>query len=102
MTINTTGRAEFSRLLSFHRALEQWAGQEVEWFANAAQTVIGTIAFTATDNRWNSVVLRKNKQGRFQACRRMENLFSRAVARGDCLQAMRRPDLCANDFHGRG
>ena len=43
MAIRSTGRAEFIRRLSLHDDLERWVGREVEWFANAAGNVIGTI-----------------------------------------------------------
>jgi hypothetical protein len=101
MTIRATGRAEFIRRLSLHSDLERWVGKEVEWFADAAGNVIGTIALAARDSGWNYLVLRKNKLGNFRASNRRENLFSLDVARVDCLQAMGMTDSSANDLHGR-
>jgi hypothetical protein len=101
MAIRATGRAEFIRHLSLHSDLERWIGKEVEWFADAAGNVIGTIALAARDRGWNYVVLRKNKLGGFQAFARRENLFSLDEARVDCLQAMGMTDRSANDLQGK-
>ena len=102
MAIRDTGRAEFIRRLSLHGDLERLIGKEVEWFANAAGDVIGTIALAVRDGGWNYVVLRKNKLGNFQATSRGDNLFSLDEARVDCLQAMGKTDGSArNDLHGR-
>jgi hypothetical protein len=102
MAIRDTDRAEFIRRLSLLGDLERLIGKEVEWFANAAGNVIGTIALAARDRGWNFVVLRKNKLGNFQASDRRENLFSLDEARMDCLQAMGMTDCNApNDLPGR-
>jgi hypothetical protein len=102
MAIRATGRPEFIRRLSLHSDLERWVGKEVEWFADAAGNVIGTIALAARDRGWNYVVLRKNKLGNFRASNRRENLFSLHGARADCLRAMRMTDGSAsNDLPGR-
>jgi hypothetical protein len=102
MTIRATGRSEFIRRLSLHSDLERFVGKEVEWFANAAGTIIGTIALAARDRGWNYVVLRKNKLGNFRASNRREDLFSLHGARADCLQAMGMTDCSApNDLPGR-
>jgi hypothetical protein len=101
MAIRATGRAEFIRLLSLQSDLERWIGQEVEWFADAAGDVIGTIALAARDRGWNYVVLRKNRLGNFQASYRREDLFSLDEARADCLQAMGMSDSSATDLQGR-
>ena len=101
MAIRATGRAEFVRRLSLHGDLERWVGKEVEWFADAAGNVIGTIALAARDRGWNYIVLRKNKLGNFQASNRREDLFSLDEARVDCLQAMRMTDSSATDLQGR-
>lgn len=101
MAIRATGRAEFIRRLSLHSDLERLIGKEVEWFANAAGNVIGTIALAARNRGWNYVVLRKNKLGNFRAFNRREDLFSLEEARVDCLQAMGMTDSSANDPHGK-
>ena|ERR1035437_2540934 len=101
MAIRATGRTEFIRRLFLLGDLERLIGMEIEWFANAAGNVIGTIALAASDRGWNYVVLRKNRLGNFQAFNRRENLFSLDEARVDCLQAMGMTDTNANDLHGR-
>jgi hypothetical protein len=101
MAIRATGRAEFIRRLSLQSDLERWIGKEVEWFADAAGNVIGTIALAARDRGWNYVVLRKNRLGNFQASNRREDLFSLDEARVDCLQAMGMADSSATDLQGR-
>jgi len=51
-------------------------GEQVEWFANKAKNLIGTIALTKVGRSWNFAVLRRNKLGNFQVCDIGQNFFN--------------------------
>ena len=51
-------------------------GVQIEWFANKAQDLIGTIALTKAGRSWNFAVLKRNRQGNFQVCDIGENFFN--------------------------
>ena len=51
-------------------------GEQIEWFANKAKNLIGTIALTRTGRSWSYAVLRRNKLGNFQVCDIGQNFFS--------------------------
>ena len=51
-------------------------GEQVEWFANKAKNLIGTIALTKVGRSWNFAVLRQNKLGNFQVCDIGQNFFN--------------------------
>ncbi len=76
MAIKSIGRHEFNQLLPHHLVLESLMGEQVEWFANKAKNLIGTIALTKTGKSWNFVVLRRNKLGNFQICDSGKNFFN--------------------------
>jgi hypothetical protein len=76
VAIKSIGRWEFNQLLPHHLALEGLMGAQVEWFANRAENVIGTIALTKVGRSWNYAILRRNKLGNFQVCDIGQNFFS--------------------------
>ena len=51
-------------------------GEQVEWFANKARNLIGTIALTAMGRSWNFAILKRNRQGNFQVCDVGQNFFN--------------------------
>jgi hypothetical protein len=75
LAVKTIGRREFNRLLPHHHVLESLMGEQIEWFANKAKTLIGTIALSKTGRSWNYAVLRRNKLGNFQVCEIGQNFF---------------------------
>jgi hypothetical protein len=75
MTMKRITRKEFNRLLPRHSRLEELMGAQIEWYANAAQTLIGTIALTAIWRCWNFAVLKRNRLGTFQVCDVGDNFF---------------------------
>jgi hypothetical protein len=77
MTMKRITRREFDQLLPRHSRLEELMGAQVEWYANSAQTLIGTIALTAVGRSWNYAILRRNRLGTFQVCDVADNFFSR-------------------------
>ena len=76
MPIKTIARREFNQLLPHHLVLENLMGEQVEWFANRARNLIGTIALTAMGRSWNFAILKRNRQGNFQVCDVGQNFFN--------------------------
>lgn len=76
MPIKHIARWEFNQLLPNHLVLENLMGDQVEWFANKAKNLIGTIALTKVGRSWNFAVLRRNKLGNFQVCEIGQNFFN--------------------------
>jgi len=63
VVIKSIGRWEFDRLLPLHTLLETFIGKEVEWFSDAVENTIGTIAFSPGEKGWNYAVLRRDRAG---------------------------------------
>jgi len=81
-------RSEFERFLQFHAILESAIGKEVEWFSDAVENTIGTIALCHGDRGWNYAVLRRDWTGDFQVRDLGANLYSLEAARIDFRRAM--------------
>ena len=88
MPIKNIRRLEFEQFLRFHVILELAMGQEVEWFSEAAENTIGTIAYCQGERGWNYAVLRRDWKGAFQVCDLGANLYSLEAARIDFRRAM--------------
>jgi hypothetical protein len=86
--IKNIGRPEFERFLLFHAILEMAMGREVEWFSDAVENTIGTIAFSPGERGWNYAVLRRDWTGDFQVLDLGANLYSLESARIDFRRAM--------------
>ena len=88
MRIKNICRPKFERFLQFHAILELAVGKEVEWFSDAVENTIGTIAFCQGGRGWNYAVLRRDWTGDFQVCDLGANLYSLEAARVDFRRAM--------------
>ena len=88
MRIKHICRTEFERFLRFHAILETAIGKEVEWFSDAVENTIGTIAFCRSERGWNYVVLGRDWMGDFQVRDLRANLYSLEAARVDARRAM--------------
>ena len=86
--IKSICRLEFERFLRFHSILETAIGEEVEWFGDAVENIIGTIAFSQGDRGWNYAILKRDWTGDFQVCNLRANLYSLDAARVDFRLAM--------------
>jgi hypothetical protein len=86
--IKNLSRWKFQRFLRFHAILETAIGKEVEWFSDAVENTIGTIAFSQGERGWNYAVLRRDWTGDFQVCDLGANLYSLEAARVDFRRAM--------------
>ena len=76
MAIKSIGRWEFDKLLEYHRVLESFMGKQVEWFADKARNLIGTIALTKVGRSWSYAILRRDKLGNFQVCDIGQNFYN--------------------------
>ena len=92
MRIKNICRPKFERFLQFHAILELAVGKEVEWFSDAVENTIGTIAFCQGERGWNYAVLRRDWTGDFQVCDLGANLYSLGAARVDFRRAMAEAD----------
>ena len=75
MSFESISKAEFNQLLPQHLFLEQFMGQQIEWFANKEHNLIGTIAMGKVGRSWNYAILRRNKLGNLEACDLGENFY---------------------------
>jgi hypothetical protein len=88
VVIRSICKWEFDRLLPLHTLLETFIGKEVEWFSDAVENTIGTIAFSPGTRGWNYAVLRRDWTGDFQVCDLRANLCSLDAAKVDFRLAM--------------
>jgi hypothetical protein len=95
-------RPEFERFLRFHAILETAIGKEVEWFSDAVENTIGTIAFSQGERGWNFVVLRRDWMGDFQVRDLRANLYSLEAARVDFRRAMTEAENTEHSNFQRG
>jgi hypothetical protein len=95
-------RPEFERFLRFHAILETAIGKEVEWFSDAIENTIGTIAFCQGEQVWNYVVLKRDWTGDFQVRDLRANLYSLDAARVDSRRAMTEAENTEHSHLQRG
>ena len=81
VTIRSISRWRFERFLRFHAILEAAIGEEIEWFGDAVENTIGTIAYSRDENGWNYAVLKRDWTGDFQVCHLESNLYNLEAAR---------------------
>jgi hypothetical protein len=86
--IKSIGRWKFDRLLPLHTLLETSIGKEVEWFSDAVENTIGTIAFSPRERGWNYAVLRRDWSGNFRVYDLRANLCNFDAAKIDFRLAM--------------
>ena len=65
MSFENIGREDFARFLPPHLVMETLEAEQVEWFANTAGTIIGTIAGQA-EKGWKYAVLSADRRGNFR------------------------------------
>jgi hypothetical protein len=95
-------RPEFERFLRFHAILETAIGKEIEWFSDAVESTIGTIAFSQGERGWNYAVFRRDWTGDFQVCDLGANLYSLEAARIDFRRAMTAAENAEHSILQRG
>jgi hypothetical protein len=93
--ISNVSRKEFNRLFTFDSELAPFIGDELEWYADDAKNVIGTIARGILGSCWGYTILRRNVLGDFLASTLSRNFMDLQTARVACLQEM------AAAYHGQ-
>ena len=86
--INSIGREAFHQLLPANAVPEMAVGEEVEWFADVAETIIGTIGLGGMNMGWNYAILKPDPLGSFRVSEKRRNLPTRHTARVTLLRRM--------------
>ncbi len=63
-------------------------GEEVEWFSNRSETLLGLVAKAEGIAGWNYAIFKRDKNGEFRVRKVMSNFFSLKDARVDLLLLM--------------
>lgn len=88
MAIRSITRGEFQLLMPSHELLRCVVGEQVDWYVDESETVIGTVAAGKTDGNWVYVVLGRERTGMFRAVAMNRTMESREEAGAELLQAM--------------
>ena len=93
MAISNISRAEFNRIFPFNSELSPYIiiGEEVEWYADDAKNVIGTIAIGISGSCWSYRVLKRNVLGDFLVSTLSRDFMDLQTAQAACLQEMAAP-----------
>ena len=80
-------REGFQKLLRRNAPLDIAVGEEVEWFGDTMQTILGTVGFS-TNSGWSIAILKFDEAGGFRICERQGNFVTRHAARFALLRQM--------------
>lgn len=86
--INSTGREAFHQLLPSNAVPKMAVGEEVEWFADVAETIIGAIGSGGMNKGWNYAILKRGTKGEFRVSERQGSFPTRHTARIALLRRM--------------
>ena len=86
--ITSIDQQAFHQLLSADTASEIAVGEEVEWFADVAETMIGTVGLAKKDNGWNYAILKRNARSDFEVSERHGHFFTEHSAKVVLLRQM--------------
>jgi hypothetical protein len=86
--ISNVKSKEFNRLFTFNNELVPYIGVELQWYADDAKNVIGTIAKGTSDACWRYTILRRNLLGNFLVSTLSRDFMDLQTARATCLQEM--------------
>jgi hypothetical protein len=90
-------REEFDQCRPPPLGLQRLMMEQVEWFANAARNIIGTIAGKA-DNGWNYAVLMADKRGHYRVCRLGGDTYDLKAARSRFVVDMEAAEKTAEEI----
>jgi hypothetical protein len=79
--IKSTDQQAFHQLLPANTAPEIAVGEEVEWFTDVMESIIGTIGLGGKNMCWNYTLLTTDTRGVFQVSERQGNFLSHHTAR---------------------
>ncbi|HVM61629.1 MAG TPA: hypothetical protein VMV72_12270 [Verrucomicrobiae bacterium] len=88
LSLKTISGRRFNRFLPAGNHLRAVIGEELEWFADAPENAIGTIAFNADAASWNYAILERDWKGEFQVCELQDGFQSFPAARAGFLLMM--------------
>jgi hypothetical protein len=86
--INSIGKEAFPQLLPANAVPEMVVGEEVEWFADVAETIIGAIGLNGKTMGWNYAILKRDPRGEFRVSEKQRSLPTRHIARLMLLRRM--------------
>jgi predicted short-subunit dehydrogenase-like oxidoreductase (DUF2520 family) len=79
--IRSTGQQAFHQLLPADTVAEMAVGEEVEWFTDVMESIIGTIGLGGKNTGWNYALLKPDTRGDFQVSERQRNFLTHHAAR---------------------
>jgi hypothetical protein len=85
--INSLGREAFQRLFRGNVISDIVVGEEVDWFADQAETIFGTVGISKKEG-WNFAIIKPDMAGNFRICERQGNFPRRHTARRELLRQM--------------
>jgi hypothetical protein len=85
--IRSISRWEFHQLVPGY-TLASFIGENVEWFADQVENLVGAVAKGVSDRDWYYVVLERNAERDYRVLELKGRIDSRSRARIDLLRAM--------------
>jgi len=89
--INSMGREAFRELVRGNEDSEVVVGEEVDWYGDLAETIIGTVGFSKKQG-WGFAIIKPDLAGKFRVCGRQGNFLGRNTARLELLRRMTGPE----------
>ena len=97
MAFENIRREEFDQCRPPPLGLQRLMAEQVEWFANAARTIIGTIAGNVEDG-WSYAVLMADKRGHYRVCRLGGDAYDLNAARARFALDMEAAEKAAGEI----
>ena len=91
MAITSISKEEFNQIFTFDRELVPYIGDELEWYANDAKSLIGVVARRCLDSCCNYAILRRSVLGDFVVATLSRDFMDLQTARVACRQEMAAP-----------
>jgi hypothetical protein len=86
--IASISQQSFHLLLLGNMASEIAVGEEVEWFVDRDETVLGTVGFGGPFKGWSYALLKRDTPTGFRVCKRQEHFPTHHTARVMLLRQM--------------
>jgi hypothetical protein len=86
--INSISKQAFHQLLSPSTTPEIAAGEQVEWFADRTEIIIGTVSVCGRSQCWTYAILRRDTMGDFRVFNCRERFWTPHAARVKLLREM--------------
>ena len=88
VVINSISQQAFHQLVSANTASEILVGEEVEWFGDRDETIIGTVGTGRKYRWWSYAILKRDAPSDFRISERREHFYTRHSARVMLLRQM--------------